>query len=116
MRSTTALIAALWGSLGPLSAVADDTPIAIQTDLEGQYFLVDTGGTEANPTLVVKRAAPGYTHYIKREFDCAARTVRYLGGGESLEALNAAQLDTPATPIKAGTIPDQLARLACPKP
>jgi hypothetical protein len=116
MRSNTALIVALWGSLGPLSAVADDTPIDIKTDVQGQYFLVEQAGTAANPTLVVKRAQPGYNHYIKREFDCAAHTVRFLGEGESLDEMNAAQPDAEASPIKEGTIPDQLSRLVCPKP
>lgn len=115
MRSTTALILALAGSVGTLSAVADDTPIDIKTDLEGQYFMVEKGGTADKPTLVVKRAAPGYNHYIKREFDCAAHTVRYLGEGESLDEMNAVELDGDADPIEVGTIPDQLSRLVCPK-
>ncbi len=84
MRSNIALIVAIVGSLGALSARADDTPIDIQTDVKGQYFLVEKGGTADTPTLVVKRAKAGYNYYVKREFDCAAHTVRYSGrGGES---------------------------------
>lgn len=113
MRSNSVLILALAGSLGALSAAADDTPIDIQTDLEGQYFLVETGGTAAKPTLVVKRAGPGFNHYIKRELDCAAHTERYLGEGESLKEMAATLPDSEARPIEGGTIPDQLARLVC---
>jgi hypothetical protein len=114
MRSYAVLIVALSGSLGILSALAEDTPIDIHTDIEGQYFLVEEGGSFSKPTLVVKRVAPGVTHYIKREFDCDARTVRYLGEGESLEEMEASQPDSEANPINAGSIPDQLARLVCP--
>ena len=115
MRSNAVLIIALSGSLGALSAVADDTPIDIHTDLEGQYFLVEQGGSPGKPTLVVKRVAPGINHYVKREFDCATRTVRYLGEGENLEEMATAQPESSeANPINKGSIADQLARLVCP--
>ncbi len=61
----------------------------------------------------MKRAGPGFNHYIKREFDCAAHTERYLGEGESLEELNASEPSAEASPIGEGTIPDQLSRLVC---
>jgi hypothetical protein len=114
MRSNIALMVAIVGSLGALSTRADDTPIDIQTDVKGQYFLVEKGGTADTPTLVVKRAKAGYNHYVKREFNCAAHTVRYLGEGESLEEMAAAQPDPEAGPIEEGSIPDQLSRLVCP--
>jgi len=114
MRSNAVLIAGLSGLFGVLSAAADDTPINIQTDIEGQYFLVEEGGSFSMPTLVVKRVAPDTTHYIKREFDCDARTVRYLGEGESLEEMQASQPDSEASPIVKGSIPDQLIRRVCP--
>jgi hypothetical protein len=114
MRSYAVLIVALSGPLGALSALAEDTPIDIQTDIEGQYFLVEEGGSFSKPTLVVKRVTPdATTHYIKREFDCDARSVRYLGEGESLEEMAASRLESEASPINAGSIPDQLARLVC---
>jgi hypothetical protein len=115
MRSNPVLILALWGALGALAAVADDTPIDLKTDLKGQYFLVEKGGTAAKPTLVIKRAKPGYNYYVNRELDCAAHTVRTLGEGESLEAMADAPPDPEASPIEPGSIPDQLARLVCPK-
>jgi hypothetical protein len=115
MRSQTALILTLAGTLGSLSAVAEETAIEIKTDLEGQYYLVEKGGTADKPTLVVKRAGPGFNHYIKREIDCAAHTLRYLGEGESLEEMNNPLPVETAVPIEAGSIADQLARLVCPE-
>ncbi len=104
----------LTGLVGTLSAVAEDIPLAIQTDLEGQYFLVEKGGTLTMPTLLVKRVAPYGTHFVKREFDCEARTQRYLGEGDSSEALAASEPDKQMTAIKAGSIADQLLQYACP--
>lgn len=115
MRSRTALILALAGTFGPLAAVAEETPIAIKTDLDGQYSMVEKGGTADKPTLVVKRAGPGFSHYIKREVDCAARTVRYLGEGASLQEMNAPLPEETSVPIEAGSIDDQLAKLVCPE-
>lgn len=115
MCSKILSLVAVAAALGPLSAVADDTPLDIKTDVKGQYFLVEKGDNDGKPTLVVKRVTPDLNHYVKREFDCAARTVRYLGEGESLEEMAAAQPDAEAYPIEEGTIPDQLARLVCTK-
>ena len=114
MRSNPVLFVVLVGSFWALSARAEDTPIDIATDIKGQYFLVEKAGTAANPTLVVKRSKPGYSYYVKREFDCAAHTVRILGEGESLEEIAAAPSGAEAGPIRAGSISDQLSRLACP--
>ncbi len=113
MRSNIALIFVLSGSFGTFAAAASDVPIAIKTDLEGQYFLVEQSGTASNPVVVVKRVDGTYEYYVKREFDCAAGTVRYLGEGESLEEMAAAEAEPEASPIESGSIPDQLARLLC---
>jgi hypothetical protein len=114
MHASTVLILALAGVLGTLSASASDTPIDIKSDLDGPYFMVEKGGAADKPILVVKRAGPGYNHFVKREFDCATHTVRYLGEGATLEEMNAAEPDDKASPIKEGSIPDQLSRLVCP--
>ena len=115
MRSKAILMVALAGALGPFAALAEDTPLDIKTDLRGQFFLVEKGDNDGNPTLLVKAVAGNYTHYVKREFDCVARTVRYLGRGESLEEVAAARPDAKTYPIEDGTIADQLARLVCPR-
>jgi hypothetical protein len=116
MRAKLRCCVVMTGLVGTLSAVADDTPVDIKTDLEGQYFLVEKAGTATAPTLLVKRVASYGTHYVKREFDCEARTERYLGEGDSLKALAASEPDTEATAINAGSIADQLLQYVCPPP
>lgn len=98
---------------GVPAAFAAETPIDIKTDVKGQYFVVDKGGTENNPTLVVKRNWSKGNHYIKRVFDCRARTVKYLGEGATVEEMNEPLPEQKMTPIVAGSIPDQLARHVC---
>jgi hypothetical protein len=115
MRSYLRLIVAVSG-LGALPfAFAADTPIDIKTDVTGKYYLVEKSGTPNNPILVVKRVGPNANHYIKRTFDCKGRTVTYLGEGETLKELAKANPDSKPTPLVEGSIPDQLARYACPK-
>ncbi len=117
MRLNMRSMAALAGVLGVLPALADETPIDITTDLEGEYFIVEKGGTATHPLLVVKQVAPNrYTYYIKREFDCQTHAVRYLGEGESLDAMAQAEPEAEMTAISEGSISDQLAQLVCSTP
>ncbi|MFZ1537075.1 MAG: hypothetical protein WAT23_06810 [Chromatiaceae bacterium] len=116
MRAKLRCIVALTGLVGTLSAAADDTPVDIKTDLEGQYFLVEKGGTTTAPTLLVKRVASYGTHYVERQFDCEAKTERYLGEGDSIKAVAASEPETEATAINAGSIADQLLQYVCPPP
>jgi hypothetical protein len=106
----------LVGLLDALPALADETPIEIDTDLDGDYFIVEKGGTENMPVVVVKRVEPDVTYYVKREFDCQAHSVRYLGEAESLEAMAASEPERETSAISAGSISDQLAKYVCPEP
>ena len=97
-------------------AFAAEYAIDIKTDLKGsKFFVVEKSGTANNPMVVVKRVSGTTSSYTKREFDCKARTVRTWGRGDSLEALDKAEPDKEAFPIKENSIPDQLAKHACPK-
>ncbi|NEX18945.1 hypothetical protein G3480_01205 [Thiorhodococcus mannitoliphagus] len=115
MRSDQACLALITGLLVGSPALADETPVDIQTDLEGDYFIVEQSGTANRPILVAKRAAPGYDHFIKREFDCDARRVRYLAEGDSLQSMTEAEPEPEMEPISAGSISDQLSKYVCPE-
>jgi len=115
MKSMISYLLALAGLSGVLTIFADETPLEIKTDLEGDYFIVSKGGTANKPMLLVKRVSSDFTYYIKREFDCEARTVRYLGEGESLEAVAVSEPEPELSAIRGGSVSDQLARLICPK-
>lgn len=109
------LVAASLAGLAMLTpAVAEEKPIDINTDLEGQYFIVEKAGTPDKPIVLVRRAATSYDYYVKREFDCGAHTVRHLGEGESLKDVAASEPEAKMSAIAAGSIADQLSRLVCP--
>jgi len=108
----------LTGLLATAPVLADEIPIEIETDLEGDYFIVDKTGPENRPIVTVKQVDGTYRYFIKREFDCETHRVRYLGEGESQAAMDASEPES--TPdmeaISPGSISDQLAGYVCPKP
>jgi len=96
--------------------LAEEIPIDIETDLEGDYFIVEQTGPENRPVVIVKQVDGAYTYFIKREFDCDAHRFRYLGEGESLAAMAASEPE-PASEmddIRPGSISGQLAGYVCP--
>jgi hypothetical protein len=66
--------------------------------------------------VLVKQVGPRVTYYIKREYDCEAHSLRYLGEGESLEAVAESQPERDMRAISEGSISDQLAKYVCPEP
>jgi hypothetical protein len=115
MREYMRLIVAVSGLVALPFAFAAETPIDIKTDVKGKYYVVEKAGTPNNPILVVKRVGPNVNQYIKRQFDCKERTVTFLGEGETLQEMAKAKPDPKPAPLVEGSIPDQLARYACPK-
>lgn len=115
MHSTVRYMLALVGLMEGLTACAEETPLDIKSDLDGDYFIVEKRGTVNNPVLVVKRVSTDFAYYIKRKFDCEARTVRYLGEGDSLKAMAESEPEAEMSAITEGSVSDQLAKLVCPK-
>lgn len=100
--------------LGPV--LAGEYPIAIKTDSRGEYFVVEKGGSPERPTLLVKWVGPdGKPYYVKRMFDCRARTVQYLGEGDTPEQAAKLLPDQKMSPADEGSIAGQLANHVCPK-
>ena len=99
--------------VGILPGYARDIALNIKTDVKGQYFLVEKTSRAKLVTLLVKRFTVQRSVYVKREFDCAANTVRYLGSGESMDEMEKDKADAKVYPIKKGSILDQLAVYAC---
>ena len=116
MRAEFSLMVALSGLLGALPTFADERPIELNTDLKGQYFIVEQSGAPNALTLVTRRATGEKSVYTKQELDCEARTARLLANGSSIDALVDLRPLQEATPIEPGTIVDQLAAHVCPKP
>ena len=116
MRAEFSLMVTLSGLLGALPTFADERPIELNTDLKGQYFIVEQSGAPQNLLVLTRRAIGEKSLYTKQELDCEARTARLLANGSSVDALVDLRPLQEATPIEPGTIVDQLAAHVCPKP
>ena len=95
------------------SAAAAETTLAVPSDSKAKYFVIERGGTADNPTLVTKRVGPSGTSYSKRQFDCRARTWKYLGDGETVDEMKRSKPDKNMAPLVSGSIADYLWRDAC---
>ena len=102
-------------AMSPAIAAEESMPIKIPS--EDHYYLVAKSGTDAKPTLVVKRVSATGTSYAKRAFDCEARTAMHLGSGETLEAMEkAAPSPAPGMkPLTADSVTEQLWHWVCRK-
>jgi hypothetical protein len=94
-------------------APVEGTPLNVPSDAGAQYFVLEKAGTPDLRTIVTKRVGSSGTTYSRREVNCAQRTVRYLGTGDTKEQMNAGPADPAMGPIMPGSIADVVASEAC---
>lgn len=94
---------------------AAEYEITIPSDPKAKYYVIEKGGTKDNPTLTTKRVGQSGTSYSKRVFNCSARTVKYLGEGDTLEEMKRAKSGSKMGPLVEGSIAWYLWRHACNK-
>ena len=108
--------ATLVGVIASLAAWADETPLEIESSTGSSYFVVEQGGTEERPEMVLKRVRrSGATSYFRNLYDCETRSARQLNDAESLEALGEEQQEGEMAPVEEGTVSWQLWKHACGK-
>ena len=95
---TASLIAALaqTGSAG--------TPLHVPSDPKAAYTILEVGGTWPDRTVITRRDGPSGVSYSKRLYDCENSTVKYLGSGDSLEAMEKSKPDPQMAPIADNSI------------
>ena len=91
----------------------EGTPLDVPSDAKAQYFVLEKGGTPERPTILTKRVGSSGTSFSRREIDCVAQSVRYLGTGDTREQMNASTPDASMAPIVPGAIADYVAKEAC---
>lgn len=96
-------------------AYAEYYKIDIPSDPSAQYFVMEKGGNKINPTLTIGRLGSSGTSYAKRIFDCNNETVKYLGTGDSLDAMEKSKPDPKMAPIVTGSIAYYQWQYACGK-
>lgn len=95
------------------AAHAAEVPLSVPSDAKAKYFVLDKGSNGAMRTIITKRVGPSGTSYSKRQYDCKAGTVKYLGTGDSLEAMSKSPPDPKMAPIVQGSIAHYVGMEAC---
>jgi len=88
-------------------------PLSVPSDSKAQFFVLEKGGTGAQRTIVTKRVGSSGTSYSKRLYNCTDSTVKYLGTGDSLDAMAASSADPNMGPIVQGSIAYYVGVEAC---
>ena len=95
------------------SALAAEMPLSVPSDAKAQYFILEKGGSGSQRTIVTKRVGSSGTSYSKRLYNCADDTVKYLGTGDSLNAMSKSNPDPNMAPIVQGSIAYYVGLEAC---
>lgn len=109
MRVLIAIVTAAAAHL----AVAAEVPLSVPSDAKAKYFVLEKGNNGAMRTIVTKRVGPSGTSYSKRQYDCKAGKVKYLGTGDSLQEMSKSRPDPNMAPIVQGSIAHHVGMEAC---
>jgi hypothetical protein len=100
--------------LGYASLVsAAEVPISIPSDSRALYVVLEKGGRGDERIIVTKRVGSSGTSYSRRVYNCRENTVKYLGTGDTLAAMNSSSPDPRMGPIVEGSIAYYVGRYAC---
>ncbi len=105
------MLALLCSTITPLAF--GDTSLYVPSDSKATFTVLERSGSGNERTITTKRVGSSGTSYSRRLYNCADRTVKYLGSGETLEQMNASQPDPRMGPIVSGSIADYVGDEAC---
>ena len=88
-------------------------PIRVPSDSNAEYYILEKQGSGSERTITTKRIGSSGTDFSSRLYNCAQGTVKYLGTGDSLEAMAASAPDPEMKPIAPGSIAHYVGLEAC---
>ncbi|HAJ7389262.1 TPA: hypothetical protein HNV44_10255 [Escherichia coli] len=93
--------------------VSAATQISIPTDSKAKYTILEQDLNGSMATITTKREGSSGVSYSKRQYDCSAWTVRYLGSGDTLEGMQSSAPDKNMAPIVDNSIAYYIGQKAC---
>jgi hypothetical protein len=85
----------------------------VPSDARANFYILEKSGQDNVRVIVTKREGPSGTSYSKRLYNCAEHTAKYLGTGDSLEAMALSAADSAMAPIVEGSIAYYVSLQAC---
>jgi hypothetical protein len=91
------------------------TPVSVPSDPRASYWIISKNKmANGNLEVLTRRSGPSGESYSRREIDCGAGTVRYIGEGDTLDE---AKQDSPnpgeMTPPLSESITGVITAAAC---
>lgn len=99
--------------LTPALSAAEEKEFSVPSDPHARFFVLEKEGGGGIYTIVTKRVGTQYISFSKRLYDCAENTVKYLGSGDSLDAMEKSKPDERMGPIIKGSIAYYVALQVC---
>jgi hypothetical protein len=96
-----------------LLAGAAEIPISIPSDANASFFVLEKSGKGLERTIVTKRIGSSGTSFSKRFYNCKDDTVKYIGTGDTIEAMNTSRPDLRMSSIVQGSIAYHVGIFAC---
>ena len=105
------ILAVLGFALTP--AVSAAASLYVPSDSKASYTVLSRDASGNERTITTKRVGSSGTSFSRRLYNCADRTVKYLGSGETLDQMKASQPDPRMGSIVKGSIADYVGAEAC---
>jgi hypothetical protein len=87
--------------------------LSVPSDPNAQIYVLEKGEQGNERTIVTKRVGSSGTSYSKRLYNCQDNTVKYLGSGNSVEAMARSPADAAMGPVQEGSIAYYVGLQAC---
>jgi hypothetical protein len=97
----------------PVDAMSPVPPFTVPSDAKANFYFLEKGGEGNERTIVTKCEGPSGITFSKRLYNCVDHTVKYLGTGDSLEAMVTSAADPAMAPIVEGSIAYYVGLQAC---
>ncbi len=85
----------------------------VPSDAKARYFMLEQSRKGSQATTITKRVGSSGTAYSKRLYDCKKQQFKYLGTGETLQAMNASKPDPKMSSLVEGSISYYVMLEAC---
>lgn len=105
------------GSSNPSPALAaqqEPGGLTIPSDPSATFYVLETSGPPTARIIVTKRVGgDGVVSFSKRQYDCKAVRVKYIGSGSTIPAMNASKPDEKMSGIVPESIASYVGGIAC---
>jgi hypothetical protein len=87
--------------------------LSVPSDPHAQIYVLEKGEQGNERTIVTKRVGSSGTSFSKRLYNCKDNTVKYLGSGDSVEAMARSRADAAMGSVQEGSIAYYVGLQAC---